>query len=1021
MAEYAFIIPGGLEIHFDLPEISLDIDCCVHTKLASLTLEADTISNAVVSRPFIGFLEIGVDDADLLYQSVSSIGTNFAPVYRVHGNPESNMLSRLASQIEYKYDMTPNAGKAMMCREGWVTYNDLECYKLVTDVATYAEAQAACAALDAEDYPGSSLVHIVDRQENDWLFQWITLENTDNVGASVWIGLDDKLEDTVWRWPDTSSGGYTNWDPSQVGADAVIAGDCASLSGSDARWMASDCSSTKGFVCECESVEYERPGTMAPTISPAPSPAPTTRDGSCPELSLSDASTGQIADNVVDFTNFFYPTKCQGTWDLVQTNDNDAQFEISWPGMAIPVQVVMPLCVISLYYEGKIIGTVMPGDTPDLTFQDVGTTSFLKIKLVGDDSLTQEDCLVSKYVSDPSKCNLAKLVDTLLKGAMETGGPLDIGIVITYDNAVTGGSQKIALDISLFRVSEASRPVPGQDSTIVAATLAPSPANSYCELEYDALGLSVLDRVDYMGKCCNSCVNDFVAIYNDIKINTGGTVFSSLDIFWNGVTVYLQVEICNVFSFELRAMRLMTDASFQDLDGVSSWFLPWSGPADEDKTLAEGVKWQSNDRATDLVVPPGECVWTPEIEINAPVTSEVVSRLADEAMYKGRLCISIKNMIIDIGLMGPGGSDEMFSWTQPLDLKKISVLGDNDCVNTPDCTNIRGAVVDQNFDESLWQVNGSPEFVDANLVKLNDGEGSEETSMFLKQRYYFWDDWEVEFTVQVPRLDGWCGSACPVGASFGVVLQSEGLTKTGEGSYAFNGYGSESLGMMFNMGSLSNDAKLLKSGGDDDTVNLLSKTSDVSFINTANKKTSVRVSYSAAARVLTMWANEGETLNEGIASKMIVQVELHDIFTTDGYGYVGFGMDIGTGSYSQVRLLDFMWKEALTSLAESDLEQDGLVLDPSGVLGIDARTSCGVYRYSGGDRFSIVLEEEGGTRVEIGMEAIVDMSNGQYRITFSGLMAGGKYKVLATLLSPGIGDAETELGVFRVATGRRNK
>jgi hypothetical protein len=186
-----------------------------------------------------------------------------------------------------------------------------------------------------------------------------------------------------------------------------------------------------------------------------------------------------------------------------------AFFEITWPGMEIPVQVIMPTCVITLFYEDIIVGTIMPGDTSDLTFQNVGTTSFVKIKLQGDETLQHKDCLVNKYVEDPSKCQLAKLVDTLLKGAMETGGPLDLTVVITYDNEVTGQSQEVAIDISLFRIPETGRPQPGEESVLAedARTPSPTPAESYCNGVYDELGLAEIDKLDYTGKCCNSYVH----------------------------------------------------------------------------------------------------------------------------------------------------------------------------------------------------------------------------------------------------------------------------------------------------------------------------------------------------------------------------------------------------------------------------------------------------------------------------------------------------------------------------------
>lgn len=241
----------------------------------------------------------------------------FAPVYRIHGNPESNMLSRLASVIEYKIDMTPNFGKDFVCAEGWVTYNNLECYKVMSGNLNYAAAVQSCE--DLTDGPDSKLLHVVDSQENGWVLENVLGDFSVGADESVWIGLDDLVEEGVWRWPDGTSGGYTNWDP-----EAAVGGDCVSMRGDDGLWVASSCASTMRYVCECESVEEETLGTNAPTVSPPPTAAPTTLDSSCPALGVLEGGR-DITPVVADFTNFFYPTKCQGSWELIETLENEVR------------------------------------------------------------------------------------------------------------------------------------------------------------------------------------------------------------------------------------------------------------------------------------------------------------------------------------------------------------------------------------------------------------------------------------------------------------------------------------------------------------------------------------------------------------------------------------------------------------------------------------------------------------------------------------------------------------------------
>merc|ERR1711871_1884171 len=120
---------------------------------------------------------------------------------------------------------------------------------------------------------------------------------------------------------------------------------------------------------------------------------------------------------------------------------------------------------------------------------------------------------------------------------METGGPLDLEILIQYDHPFEEyGTQSILMDISLFQEEVKLRPQPGesQESTLVEPTRAPTPADSYCNVKYDEIDSTeqlgsgvVVKREEYMGNCCNECVNDFVAIYNDISVDVGSTLSGS--------------------------------------------------------------------------------------------------------------------------------------------------------------------------------------------------------------------------------------------------------------------------------------------------------------------------------------------------------------------------------------------------------------------------------------------------------------------------------------------------------------
>lgn len=396
--------------------------------------------------------------------------------------------------------------------------------------------------------------------------------------------------------------------------------------------LVDSCGGTKAYICEVDSIDWAPPGTPSPTTTRVPTPAPTSLSQVCEPLEMRGDSGDLVNKNSWD--TFFYPTKCQGTWKLVDTDADNAYLEITWPGIELPVQVLWPACSIKLKYEGIDVGTITPGSSNDLVLQQDGTTSFLKVHIYGSEELQNSECMNQKYVIDTTKCQLAKLIDTLLKGAMENGEPLDLSIEITYDHPLTDyNTQTLLLDISLFQKEAVLRPQPGDsDSSIVDPTRAPTPADSYCSLEWDRLDLSDLKRKEYYGKCCDECYNDFVAIYNDININIGSSIWASLD-FWNDPTIYMSVEICNVFPFNLTVSRVVADAAFDDPDGTQGFGGTY--PPQDDFPLAEGVSYVPPSDEP-FIVKGGECKFTPQIPITASVSGELLTRLMDEAYWKSR-------------------------------------------------------------------------------------------------------------------------------------------------------------------------------------------------------------------------------------------------------------------------------------------------------------------------------------------------------------------------------------------------
>jgi len=1014
MTEYWLVVPGGLEVHFHTPTISLDVDCCVHTKLMSLTLLSDTISNADLEKPLIGVTKLEIDDASLMYQSFTSIGTTFAPVYRIHGNPNANMLSKVVSTVEFKYDMTPKDGKKMMCLDDtWVTYNELECFKMFTTAKNHADAEAYCEGLGDGAGKGH-LLHIVNEEENAWIKE--TFYTSGGTNPPAWIGLDDLLQPDTWRWSDGTSGGYTNW------AESPGTGDCAKVN-TDGTWSAADCSTMSAFICEVDSIPWLDPsvGTPSPAATVAPSPAPTGLADVCEPLTLRSGVDTQI-NNKNTWDTFFFPTKCQGSWSLVDTDSKNAYLEVRWPGMELPVQVLLPTCSITLTYEGIEVGTITPGTSGDLELQKEGTTSYLKAHIYGDESLKNVICMNNDYVIDKEKCQLAKLIDTLLKGAMENGEPLDLGIVITYDHPLAEYStQTIKMDISLFQKEATLRPQPGAPtaSTIVDPTRAPSPAGSYCNEQFDQF--PNVKREEYYGDCCDECYNEFSSIYSDISVDTGNTVWNSLDVLWNGATVFLSVEICNVFPFDLQATRIVADAAFDDPDGCQfGSFLGGNFDPKDDVIIATGVSWYPE---TPFMIPGGECKKTPSIPIDVPVTTEIVYRIADEAVYKSRLCLSIKNMVLDAGIVGP--SNEAFSWTQPLDLSKISVIGTNDCVAAPDCNNEISPKVQQNFQSNLWQLNGQIQIQDSGNMRLTKGDGQEQNSAFLLQKYSMTDDWTVDATIQHSSSGRSCWTGgCSNWGSFGFVFQQDSQTKKGTGDYAFSGYGAESLGVIFDEPwnpTTTKSAKIFKGGNVADGSEL-STSWDVDLLD-SGAVNAFRVSYNAYSKVLQMWCNPGSDIDLNVLPKITLQIDLNTIFTKEsGYAWVGFSSAIGSAtirpSSSVFKAKSYKFSGVRTVLSKTQIEEDGLVLGKQGTFVVDARASCGTYRFSGGDLWEFKLKNPvAGTEVSIPDSNVVDMNTGQYTVSYNVGSVSGSWQVWAKLTNDGgsTDQGEVKIGDFVVS------
>ena len=85
---------------------------------------------------------------------------------------------------------------------------------------------------------------------------------------------------------------------------------------------------------------------------------------------------------------------------------------------------------------------------------------------------------------------------------------------------------------------------------------------------------------------------------------------------------------------------------------------------------------------------------------------------------------------------------------------------------------------------------------------------------------------------------------------------------------------------------------------------------------------------------------------------------------------------------------------------------------------MDARASCGTYRFSGGDQWDFTLKNPiKSAEILIPQSSVVDMNTGQYRVTYNVGSVNGAWEVWAKLLNDGGGSnqGEVKIGGFTVA------
>ncbi|XP_078700024.1 uncharacterized protein LOC144926863 [Branchiostoma floridae x Branchiostoma belcheri] len=131
-------------------------------------------------------------------------------------------------------------------------------FKIVTDkIKTYSEARSACAE------EGATLGTVKDKETHDFI---ISLKNTLEENARIWIGLNDIYREGSFVWEDGSPiGGFNKWGSAQPNDKNNQ--DCVQVTAQN-LWGDADCDDGKGYLCEKRVYEWSQVSVIGSSGTP---------------------------------------------------------------------------------------------------------------------------------------------------------------------------------------------------------------------------------------------------------------------------------------------------------------------------------------------------------------------------------------------------------------------------------------------------------------------------------------------------------------------------------------------------------------------------------------------------------------------------------------------------------------------------------------------------------------------------------------------------------------------------------
>ena len=98
--------------------------------------------------------------------------------------------------------------------------------------------------------PSGHLVSITSSSENDVVRNLtLTVNCSQKGGKQVWIGLNDRDNESIFVWTDDTNSSYRMWHENEPNNDNASNGNCVRMVPSG-NWRDGDCSDKRCYVCE---------------------------------------------------------------------------------------------------------------------------------------------------------------------------------------------------------------------------------------------------------------------------------------------------------------------------------------------------------------------------------------------------------------------------------------------------------------------------------------------------------------------------------------------------------------------------------------------------------------------------------------------------------------------------------------------------------------------------------------------------------------------------------------------------